>query len=242
MNSDKLLENFVSRLRDAASANIESVILYGSAASGQFHEGLSDLNVFCVLRDASFASLQAIAPAAKWWGEQKQPPPLLMTHVELKRSADVFTIEWSDMRASHRVLFGPDPLQDLHIPMHLHRIQVEYELREKLLLLRQGFLLSSGDDKKTWGLAVSSVSSFLTLFLHALIALGKTPPATKPEIVKMLTEEVGYPPTSLLRLLELRHSNSVPDDVKSVCAGYLAAIEHVTAAVDKMMDAGVHKA
>ncbi len=42
------------------------------------------------------------------------------------------------MQQHHRVLFGLDALlTGLQIPMDLHRVQVEYELREKLILLRQ---------------------------------------------------------------------------------------------------------
>ena len=58
-----------------------------------------------------------------------------MTRQELERSTDVFTIELLDMQQHHRVLFGEDVVQGLQIPMHLHRVQVEYELREKLILL-----------------------------------------------------------------------------------------------------------
>ena len=56
-----------------------------------------------------------------------------------------FTIELLDMQQHHRVLFGEDMVQGLQISMHVHRVQVEYELREKLILLRQQILLTSGE-------------------------------------------------------------------------------------------------
>ena len=142
-------------------------------SSGDFHPGLSNLNLFCVLRDCSFAALQALAPVAKWWEQQKQPPPLCMTRKELERSTDVFTIELLDMQQHHRVLFGEDVVQGLRISMHVHRVQVEYELREKLILLRQQVLLASGNNSRLWDLLLRSVPSFGTLFRHALIALGR---------------------------------------------------------------------
>jgi hypothetical protein len=132
---EKKIDEFVTRVREAAGTNLESVILFGSAVSGDFHSGLSNLNMFCVLRDCSFAALQALAPVAKWWEKQKQPPPLSMTRKELERSTDVFTIELLDMQQHHRVLFGEDVVQGLRISLHVHRVQVEYELREKLILL-----------------------------------------------------------------------------------------------------------
>ena len=51
-------------------------------------------------------------------------------------------------------------------------MQVEYELREKLALLRQHLLLALGNDSRMWELLLRSVSSFATLFRHALMVLG----------------------------------------------------------------------
>src|SRR5882672_721915 len=179
MVPEKLINDFVGQLREAAGANLESVILFGSAVAGDFHSEFSNVNLFCVIRDSSFAALQALAPAVKWWSTQKQPPPLFMTRDEIECSVDVFTIELIDMQQHHRVLFGEDVVQGLSIPANLHRVQVEYELREKLALLRQHLLLASGNDSRLWELLLRSVSSFATLFRHALMVLGHEAPVGK---------------------------------------------------------------
>ncbi|HEY3616646.1 MAG TPA: nucleotidyltransferase domain-containing protein [Candidatus Sulfotelmatobacter sp.] len=231
------INDFLKRIRDAAGSNLESVILFGSAVSGDFHSGLSNLNLFCVLRDSSFASLQALSPVAKWWDRQKQPPPLCMTRKELQRSTDVFTIELLDMQQHHRVLFGEDVVQGLRISMHVHRVQVEYELREKLILLRQQVLLASGNDSRLWDLLLHSVPSFGTLFRHALIAVGETAPPARREAVQALSTRVGFDPTALNQVLDVReHKASKRVDINDLVARYLAAIEKVTAAVDEALD------
>jgi hypothetical protein len=233
---DKINE-FVSRVREAAGANLDSVILYGSSVTGDFQAEFSNLNLFCVLRDNSFSSLQKLAPVAKWWDRQKQPPPLLMTRSELERSTDVFTIELLDMQQHHRVLFGEDVLQGLQIPLNLHRVQVEYELREKLILLRQQSLLLSDNKKGLWNLLVRSVPSFVTLFRHALIALGEGP-AGKREAVQILSKKLGFDPLAIQQVLDVRERKLDPSKVDSddLFARYLATVEHVTAAVDQAMD------
>jgi len=232
------IEEFVRRTREAAGSNIESVILYGSAATGHFHPEFSNLNLFCVLRDTSYASLQVLAPVAKWWERQKQPSPLFMTREELERSTDVFTIELLDMQQHHRVLFGPDVLQGLQIPMNLHRVQVEYELREKLILLRQQILLSSESEARLWDLLLRSVPSFVTLFRHATIALGESPQAGRREYVKALSKQLGFDPAAINQVLDVREhkADRKKMDVRDLCARYLAAIEKVTNAVDKALD------
>jgi hypothetical protein len=240
MVPEKKINDFVSRLRAAAGANLESVILFGSAVAGDFHPESSNLNLFCVIRDSSFAALHALAPAVKWWDAQKQPPPLFMTRDEIERSADVFTIEFLDMRQHHRVVFGEDILQGLSIPANLHRVQVEYELREKLALLRQHLLLASGNDSRLWELLVRSVSSFATLFRHALIVLGHDAPVGKREAVQALSKQIGFDASGILQVLDVRERQSARKqfEVADVFSRYLAALEQVTAAVDKMLDSG----
>jgi predicted nucleotidyltransferase len=231
-------DEFVNRCRDAAGPNVEAIILFGSAASGDFHPGLSDLNIFVVLRDGSFSALQPLAAVAKWWNGEKQPPPLCMTRRELERSTDVFAIELLDMVQHHRVLFGDDVLKGLHISLHLHRIQVEYELREKLILLRQHILLADGNIPRLWDVLLHSVPSFATLFRHALIALGGNAPSGRREAVQKLSQQVAFDSSAVAQVLEARERKTDPKklDVNDLCARYLAAIEQVAAAVDEALD------
>jgi hypothetical protein len=239
MIPEDTIEDFVKRMRAAAGENLESVILYGSAVAGDFHPEFSNLNLFCVLRDSSLQSLQALSPVAQWWDHQKQPPPLFMTRGELERSTDVFTIELLDMQQHHRVLLGEDVLLGLEIPMQLHRVQVEYELREKLLLLRQQLLLASDSRRRQWDLLVRSVPSFVTLFRHALIALGHAAPVGKRETVHALAEQVKFDASAILQVLDVREHKANPRkmDVNDLFARYLIVVEQVTAAVDKALGA-----
>jgi len=237
---EKKIEDFVNRLRQAAGANLESVILFGSAVAGDYHPEFSNVNLLCVIRDSSFAALQALAPVVKGWDALKQPPPLFMTRDEIKSSVDVFTIELIDMQQHHRVLFGEDVIQGLSIPPSLHRVQVEYELREKLALLRQHFLLASGNDARMWDLLLRSVSSFATLFRHALIVLGHNAPVSKREAVQALAQQIKFDASGMLQVLDVREKklDRKKLNVADVFSRYLAGVEHVNTAVDRMLDSG----
>ena len=239
MAPDKKLDEFVKRMREASGANLESIILYGSAVVGDFHPEFSNLNLFCVLRDSSFAALKALAPVAQWWDGQKQPPPLVMTRSELESSTDTFTIELLDMQRHHRVLFGEDVLQGLQISLHRHHIQVEYELREKLVLLRQQLLLASGKKSRLWDLLVRSVSSFVTLFRHALIVLGQSASVGKRDTVAAIAEYLKFDASAIQQVLDVREHKTSPKavDVDDLCARYLTVVERVTAAVDEALEA-----
>jgi hypothetical protein len=240
MIPDKKMNDFVGRLRDAAGANLVSVVLFGSSVTGDFHAEFSNVNLFCVVRETSFAAMQTLAPAVKWWDAQKQPPPLFMTRTEIERSVDVFTIELMDVKQHHRVLFGEDVFATVSIPPNLHRVQVEYELREKLALLRQHLLLAYGNESRLWELLTRSVSSFATLFRHALMVLGYEAPIGKRQAVKALAEKLDFDPSPFLQVLDIREKVTKPRqfDVSDVFSRYLAALEKMTSAVDRMLDSG----
>lgn len=238
MVPEKQIEEFVRRTRQHAGENLQSIILFGSAASGEFHADFSNVNLLCVLRDTSFSKLAALSPAAEWWSTRKHRTPLVMTQEELERSADVFSIELLDMQQRHRVLHGDDVLSGLHIPMQLHRAQVEYELREKLILLRQNLLLVAGEKRPLWELLLRSISAFATLFKHALIALGHPAPSSKREAIEKLASQIQFDPSAFFSLLDIREHKAQQGqfDVNDVADRYLNAIQRVTSAVDAMLD------
>jgi hypothetical protein len=234
MIPQKLIDDFMNKMRTAGGPNVESIILFGSAASGEFQEGLSNLNMFCVLRDSSFKALQGLTPAAKWWDSHKQPPPLCMTRQELERSLDVFAIELLDMQMHHRLLFGPNVLEGLQIPMHLHRVQVEYELREKLVLLRQHLLIAGEDNVRLWDILQRSAPSLGTLFRHALIVLGEKNISGRRDAVTAVGQRVGFDSSAMLQVLDARGGNAEAKkgDIRDLVERYVAGLEKVVDAVD----------
>jgi hypothetical protein len=238
MVAEKQINEFIRRLRESVGPNLYSVVLYGSAADGEFHADFSNVNLLCVLRESTFATLTAIAPAIEWWTRKKHHTPLVLTLDELQRSTDVFSIELLDMKERHRVLHGDDPLSGLTIPMHLHRAQLEYELREKTILLRDRLLQGTGNKKRMWELLLGSLSTFLTLFRHVLIASGEVPPKSKREAAQALAMRLHFDATAFLQLLDIRENKAQTSqfEVDDVFSRYLAAVQQVTAAVDKMLD------
>ncbi len=238
MVPEKLINEFVERIRTAAGTNLVSVILYGSAAAGDYVVDHSDVNLLCVLGETSFTAIEALAPAVAWWGKQKHREPLLMSAEEMRRSADVFSIEFLDMRRHYRVLWGEDVLETLEIPIRLHRAQVEYELREKTILLRQRLLMAAGNAEAKWELLLRSLPAFGTLFRHALIALGEAGAGSKREAAAALAGKLGIDTSVFAELLDLRERKKDRQSAKvdEIFARYLKLVEQVTGAVDRMLD------
>jgi predicted nucleotidyltransferase len=239
--SDRKLAELVGRLKEAAHANLEAVILYGSAARGEFVEGHSDLNVLCVMGSLAAEELKRVAPTVMWWTRDlKEPAPLFFSEKELRESADVFAIELLDMQKEHRVLFGKNVMAGIHVPTNLHRVQVEHELRTALLKLRQHYVLSGGDVNTLANVMAKSISSVKTLLRHALIAFGEQPPGDVKKIFSRVEEITGGEAAAFELAMALRGSSAggaaahskAHGDIAAQFAMYLKAVERVTEALD----------
>ena len=232
------LTELVSRLRAAGKENLKAAVLYGSAVTGEFRAGHSDLNILCIVEHAGSADLENLHAPAEWWMRQGNPPPLIFTLDELHRSADVFAIELLDIKHHHRVLFGEDFLTNFEVPLHLHRLQVERELRTDWLRLRQVVLAAPLSYKAHLGIMAQSVSAFCALFRHALFALGQPVPATKREAVAAMAALTGADPSAFHAVLDLREGKRKPRsiDVEASLHAYLEFVEVVTNEVDRRLE------
>ena len=233
-STDNKLAEFVARLKTAVGANLQSVILYGSAARGETHEKYSDVNLLCVFGSLSADDLLKLSPVVTWWlDKQKEPAPLLFTMDELRESADVFAIEFVDMKENHRVLHGPDVVAEIAVPMNLHRVQVEHELRSAVLKLRMHFIRRAGDAKALYEILADSYASVLTLLRHTLIAMGEEPADAPRDVFSRLAAIAGVDALAFEPGLVLRETGKLQRDVNAEYGDYLAALEKVIRVLDK---------
>jgi predicted nucleotidyltransferase len=232
------LTDLVNRLKTSAGDNLKAVILYGSAISGEFREGFSDLNVLCLVTSASSTHLEELHSVAEWWTRQGNSAPLIFTLDELHRSADVFSIELLDIKAHHRVLLGEDFLGTFEVPLRLHRIQVERELRSSLIRLRQGIVAAPLSNRDHLGLMTQSISAFCALFRHSVIAMGQPAPTTKREAVSAVASITGADPSAFNTILDVREGKQKKGgvDVEASLHAYLEFVEVVTNEVDRRLD------
>jgi len=232
---EEKLTEVVRRLEEAAGQNLQSVILYGSAARGDFHAHKSDLNLLCVLKSAKAAELTRIASVVRWWsGQLREPTPRIFTHQELIHSADVFAIELLDIGQVHRVLFGDDPVAGIEVPMNLHRAQVEHELRTALQKLRDHFLRASDNEHELREIYGKSISSITVLLRHVLIALGEDVHPDKSAVYKRIEELTGAP-AAAFELGRALRDNQAHSEITRAYGKYLEAVELVIHALDALV-------
>ncbi len=230
---DDKVQKLVDRMHYACGDDLAAVVLYGSAARDDFHEQYSDVNLLVVLHAMKPEIYPGLSGVLAWWShEEKLRPPTIMTLQELRESADVFAIEMLDIQGTHKVLHGEDVLAGIEVPMNLHRVEVEHDLRTTLLRLRNHLLLTNDGDEELKVVMAKSVTSVLTLFRHALIALGDNPPHGKAKVLEHAAEVFGFNEKPLRSVLELRSGDHAVDNVRGVYHGYMDAILTVAHGLD----------
>ena len=241
---DVELNTLVKDLAEAAGPNLLSVILYGSAASGDFHARHSDLNVLCLFDQLDAGVLSGIGEATEAFTRKGHAAPLVFAVRELVRAADIFAIELVDIQASHRLLHGADLVTTIEVPMTFHHLQVERELRQNLVRLREHYLARPKPRQAVLELMTSSISSFITLFRHAALALGLSHPEPgkplgKREIVDHLAAALKFDARPFHAILDVREGKLARGelDVSATFRDYLAGVDRVVDEVDRQLEA-----
>ncbi|MGH9447687.1 MAG: hypothetical protein ACRD3O_18450 [Terriglobia bacterium] len=234
---DKILDGLVQKLKASAGGNLRSVVLYGSAAGGEYHPKHSDLNVLCLLYKLDAMELAKLHKPAKWLARKGHPLPLIFSLEEMRQAADVYAIELLEIKRRRRVLYGEDAFDSLDVPMNLHRLQVERELRHRLIQLRQGYVAAAGNRKAVLALMTRSASSFALLFRHALIALGEDAGDSKREATRQLAALLNFDAACFAPIFEMREGKRTGKaDHDGIFEKYLQAVTQAVSAVDRKFE------
>lgn len=229
----KRAKRMAERLADAYGDTLRSVVLYGSAARGEYRAGISDLNLLVLLRDVDPATLARGSAALREWVEEGNAAPVVLGADEWRDSADVFAIEYADIRDAHLVLRGDDPFAELVIEREHLRLQTEREFRQKQLALRGQYLLRARNPEELAAVLAESFPAFMALYRAILRLAGREIPAGRDATIHAVAECIGIDPFPLLEVHALRE-RAAPrieaDDPTAV--GYLRAVDAACAWLD----------
>jgi len=202
--ADTRLDDFVHDCRTLFGDDLLSVFLHGSAAGEDFVPGVSDYNLGVVLRSVRPDQLRRAAVKVPRWGRRRISPPLFLDPAFILQSLDVFPIEFTEMKETHRILYGPDPLAGLQVSLTNLRHQCESEIRAKLLGLRQGYLRAASRPKDVLALALGSLRPVLLVLRNFLRLRGETAPGRIAVVVDLVEARTSLSLVAVRRLLAVR--------------------------------------
>lgn len=200
-----ILNDFIKSLKDTYGDGLISVILYGSAASGEFTYKHSNINLLVILNDMRLDNLNKISKLINKH-RFSALSPLFFTEDYIMSSTDVFPIEFLDMKENYMVLFGKDVLKDLQIDARNLRFQCEQELKGKLINIKSVYLRN----KNKYALR-NLMFKFFTSIMHILRNLlrlkGKSPAYLKEDVLNEVSQEFHIDTTNFKKILEAKNKN-----------------------------------
>ena len=201
-NAQKVLEPFLNAVMTECGENVVSIVAYGSVTGPDYNPKTSDINIAVVLKDASISKLKPLLKTAKKGIKSGITAPLFLTPEYIKMSLDTFPIEFSTMKDSRCVLFGEDTLESITVDTADLRRECEYQLKGKMLMIRQAYLEQALCRKGIEGVIKSAFRSLMPVFKSILrIKTGQSSLPDNAEVFSQMGEEFGLDPASFLEVL-----------------------------------------
>ena len=230
------IREWLAPVRSALGPEFLAAYLHGSVLTQGFDERHSRVNVLVVTRSLNLDVLDALRAAVP--ADRKRPyvSPLFLTHRQIENSLDVFPIEWIDIQERHLLIEGQDVLAAFEVPRSNLRLQLEQELREKLITLRQAYLASARHPDALEPVLRAGASSFATLCRSLLRLRGESPPAQTGKVIERVADLFGLDAEGLLSAHVVRYSDRrfKGPDLHGHYRRFLVEVERLVNAIDEM--------
>jgi hypothetical protein len=236
----EVLEKYLTQLKKDWHDDLEAVLLFGSAARGDFISGRSNINFLLMVRRLPVDVLQRAGRLHRQWGKHQIVAPLMMTEEELRRSCHLFPLEYLQMQDHHVLLIGRDPfatwsIEDKHLGW-----QCEQELTANLLRLRQRFVEGEGRTDSIQALLILSITAVLPCLRGLLRVVGQNSKGRDSQILERLPQALQFESTVLLEMLQIKRGMSSPGTLEwpKVYERYLQNLESLCNRVQTIRQEG----
>lgn len=230
------IKPFLEEILNKYQEKIHSIYITGTAITEDFNPDSSDINSIFVLKEMDLKFLELIAPLGKKYGKNRVSAPLIMTPEYIKKSLDVFPIEFLSFKLIHAVVFGDDILKDIELNKKDLRHQCEREVKVKLIGLRQLYISASGNRKILREGIVNSITGYIPLF-RAMIFLYDKPPAVKQrEVITAIPEVTGINTAVFIKLLNEKYKESKLsiEELNTIFGDYYTTTERLEQIIDEI--------
>ncbi len=232
------LEKIRAQIHQDWSSVVDGLVLFGSAARGDFVAGRSNINLLVVVRSLTVDFMQGIGQLHRQWGKHQIVAPLVMTKDDLGRSSRLFPLEFLQMSHNHVVLDGKDPFGEFSLDTVRLGCQCEQELMANLLRLRQRFIEGEARIEAIQALLLLSITAVLPCIRGLLHGLGQPSNGKDVEILEALPGTVQFDPTIFLEILSIKRGLSSPGSLEwlKVYDRYLQNLENFLKHVEQIRE------
>ena len=232
----KKVRSYLEKMIELLGNNLITAAVYGSAVTGDYSEKSSDINLILVCENVDLPTLKNSLKLIAKGIRERITAPLFFTRRYIDTSADVFPIEFLEIKENHLVLYGEDILAGITVDLKNLRHQCEEQVKGKLVRIRQAYLEIGLKKRGVEALLKRSLSSLMPVFKSVIRLRGESPPRRKKDIlIKLaglfsLDEEVFL----FIHNDKLNDEKIAGEDAEGYLNRYLLQLEILADAVDKI--------
>ena len=233
---EDIFEELISDYKNIFNEEMLSVILYGSAARGEYLKKKSDINFLIVLTEKGLERLGDALKTVQKWKKSAVSVPLFLTPEYITSSLDTFPIEFFNIKRSYKVVYGKDFIGELEFKDNELRLQLEREIKGKLIHLRESFFESANDKRRLRALFSASLGAFLSLFPTLLHLKGIKPADKKEDIIAKAADALGLDKELFMKLQDIKIGayKISKNEGRDIWIKYVEQIRKVAFEIDKL--------
>ena len=224
-------KDFVMQAKTAFGDNLKSIILYGSILTENYNPLSSDINLLMILNQADPERIIVLGKYAAKTLQSNSITPTILSYNEFISSADIFPMEYFDIKELHKTLYGDDVFQNLTISRANLRLQTEDRLRGCINSLRQVLLLSESNPKYIANGVRHTQGLYNAIFRSILRLVGEEKIAyTYVDNLKAASEYIDFNPQPFKDICRIAKDTPI----ESVVVDLILALVNIVDFVDKL--------
>ena len=221
-------DRLAADLEEVFGPRLKALVAYsGSHADGAVHS--------CAIVDGlSFQDLTRCLPFTDRWRQRRVAVPLMLSQDELRRTLDIFPLEYATIAADHLVIRGQDPFAAIAISAEDVRRATEAQAKSHLIHLREAYLESRGESTRIAQVIAASAAPLRAL-LHNIARLHGTAGdgMSDEALAKMAETRMGAGAAVIREVLAASANGpSAVTDPSHLLARYVEAAERIWQFVD----------
>jgi predicted nucleotidyltransferase len=231
------LDEFVSQVVGLYRDDLLSIAAFGSAVTGDYDAGQSDVNLLVVHSELEIGELGRVADLSRRWLRKEKFAPRFLSKRNLDESVRYFQIDFLSMRDAHVVLWGQDVLAGIELYPSELRWQVAYEIKAMRMRIKQQYWRTANEPRLMRSVLVERFTSLVHL-MRALLLLYNAPgPVMRREIIDAAAATLGIDKSVADELLDLRRSPP-PDQatLNRLFEGLMDIIRTLDSRVDSLVE------
>jgi len=220
-----MYEESIKEFKEVLKENLISAVKFGT-------EGEPN-NLLFVLNKLDFNVLEQIKLLVIKHVKKNKIVPLFFTQEELRDGSDVFPLEFLDIKQPHEVLYGKDLVEKIKFDKKHVRRQLEFELRSKLIHLRENHIRIKKPNELR-ELLQRAIPSTMPLF-YGLLFLKDVEAPTKLDLLFRAVADKYKVDVSVLRKIKRLKDKKVPEeDLKKYVKDLMKFLTELGEVVDEV--------